>query len=184
MKTRRQFLHATAVLGALVTTRSLRAADAPAAAPPSASSRPKPAYPKPQVPEHDPQLEAEMVKAFVIAAHADLELTRSMLAAVPELINATWDWGNGDFETALGGASHMGRRDIALFLLERRARLDVFAATMLGRLEIVRPMLEAFPNLLNTPGPHGIPLIRHAHAGGSDAAATLAFLQELTAKRP
>ena len=41
------------------------------------------------------------------------------------LINSVMDWGAGDWETGLGGASHMGRHDIVQFLLEKGARLDV-----------------------------------------------------------
>ena len=43
----------------------------------------------------------------------------------PALLNATWDWGAGDFETALGAASHMGNRESAGVLLARGARLDL-----------------------------------------------------------
>ncbi|HKF94299.1 MAG TPA: ankyrin repeat domain-containing protein, partial [Gammaproteobacteria bacterium] len=89
------------------------------------------------------------------------------------------DWGNGDFETALGGASHMGRRDIAEFLLEHNARMDIFAATMLGRLEIVQPAVAAFPNIVHVPGPHRIPLIVHAEKGGPPAKAVWEFLRPL-----
>jgi len=95
------------------------------------------------------------------------------------LVNATWDWGGGDFETALGAASHMGEKDIANFLLENGARLDIFAAAMLGRLEIVQAALQAYPAALKTPGPHGIPLIVHAQQGGENAKAVLAYLQSL-----
>ncbi len=38
-----------------------------------------------------------------------------------------------------------GRRDIALHLIENGARMDIFAAAMLGHLEIVRAMIEAVP---------------------------------------
>ena len=92
-----------------------------------------------------------------------------MLAEEPNLINGAIDWGNGDFESALGGASHMGRRDIAEFLLEHNARMDIFAATMLGRLDIVKAAVVAFPNIVHVPGPHGIPLIVHAEKGGAAA---------------
>lgn len=126
-----------------------------------------------------PPLEKELVRAFVGAAHTDLAKTKALLAQQPRLINATWDWGEGDFETALGGASHMGAREIGLFLVERGARLDIFAATMLGRIDIVRASFAAFPRLIDTPGPHGIPLIEHAEAGGSEAAEVLAFLKSL-----
>jgi hypothetical protein len=76
----------------------------------------------------------------------------------------------------------MGRRDIAEFLLEHGARLDLFAAAMLGKLEIVRTALEAFPHAIQTPGPHGIPLIAHAKAGGDNARAVLDFLQNVVSE--
>ncbi|HVK02765.1 MAG TPA: hypothetical protein VM490_04790 [Armatimonadaceae bacterium] len=126
-----------------------------------------------------PPLAPDLVKAFVGAAHGDLDKVKAMLAEQPRLVNATWDWGGGDFETALGGAAHMGRRDIALYLLERGARLDLFAAAMLGRTEVVRAALAAFPDALKTPGPHGIPLLAHAKAGGKDAEETLRHLESL-----
>ena len=69
------------------------------------------------------------------------------------------------------------RRDIALYLLEHNARLDIFAATMLGQLDIVKATLAAYPHLLQTPGPHGIPLIAHAKAGGEQAKSVLDYLQ-------
>lgn len=129
--------------------------------------------------EPKPALEAKLVQEFVGNAHGDLNRVQELLAQEPGLINATWDWGGGDFETALGAASHMGRKDIANFLLEHGARLDIFAATMLGNLEIVKATLAAFPDALKTPGPHGIPLIAHAQAGGEDAQAVLEYLQSL-----
>lgn len=97
----------------------------------------------------------------------------------PALLNATWDWGGGDWETGLGGASHMGRRDIATFLIGQGARMDIFAAAMLGRADIVKGMLEAFPNLLHAKGPHGIPLMAHAKRGGEEAASVVALLESL-----
>ncbi|MCC6300058.1 MAG: ankyrin repeat domain-containing protein [Anaerolineales bacterium] len=124
-----------------------------------------------------PALAATLVQEFVGNAHGDLNRVKELLAQEPALVNATWDWGGGDFETALGAASHMGRRDIAEFLLERGARLDIFAATMLGKLDIVKAALDAYPEALNTPGPHGIPLIAHAQAGGDGAKAMLDFLE-------
>jgi len=129
--------------------------------------------------EKIPALEATMVEEFVGNAHGNLQRVQELLAQEPGLVNATWDWGGGDFETALGAASHMGRRDIALFLLDHGARLDIFAAAMLGNTEIVKAALEAFPEAVNTPGPHGIPLIKHAEMGGEEAKAVLKYLQSL-----
>jgi hypothetical protein len=133
----------------------------------------------PDFPEHDPQIDRARVKRFVIAGHFNLAAVQQMLGEDPTLINGAIDWGNGDFETALGGASHMGRRDIAEFLLGHNARMDVFAATMLGRLEIVKAAVAAFPNVVQVPGPHRIPLIAHAEKGGAPAKEVLEFLRSL-----
>ena len=130
--------------------------------------------------EAPPALESALVREFVANAHGDLERVKQLLAQQPKLVNAAWDWGGGDWETGLGAAAHVGRRDIAEYLLEHGARLDLFAATMLGKLEIVRATLEAFPGALHVPGPHGIPLIAHARAGGEAAAGVLAYLERLT----
>ena len=47
-------------------------------------------------------LEPTQVQAFVGNAHGDLEAVRAALAGEPRLVNAAWDWGGGDWETALG----------------------------------------------------------------------------------
>ncbi|HEX5418132.1 MAG TPA: ankyrin repeat domain-containing protein [Chloroflexota bacterium] len=112
--------------------------------------------------------EPGLVQAFVGNAHGDLAKVQELLAARPGLLNAAWDWGNGDWETALGAAAHTGQKAIALFLLDRGARLDLFAAAMLGMTDVVRSALEAYPGLAATKGPHGIPLIEHAKAGGAE----------------
>jgi len=124
-----------------------------------------------------PQLDPEKVQSFVANAHGDLEVVRALLSEEPALVNAAWDWGGGDWETGLGAAAHMGRRDIALFLLENGARLDIFAAAMLGDVEVVRAMLAAYPEKRDELGPHGIPLAAHARAGGDEARAVLDLLQ-------
>ena len=121
--------------------------------------------PQQPVPARPPRLELDMVQEFVAKAHGDLDRTRAMLDSVPALVNATWDWGGGDWETGLGGASHMGRPDIATFLLARGARMDVFCAAMLGRLDIVKAFLDVDPAVISLKGPHGISLLRHAQAG-------------------
>src|SRR6476620_4288708 len=96
--------------------------------------------------ETPPAIDPALVRDLVANAHGDLERVKVLLAEQPKLINAAWDWGGGDWETGLGAASHVGRRDIAEYLLEQGARLDLFAAAMLGKLEIVRVTLEAFPS--------------------------------------
>jgi hypothetical protein len=167
-----------AAIGALLGRGVLRAQPGVSSPAPSTSPSSKDV---PDFPEHDPQIDRARVKRFVIAGHFNLEAVKEMLAADPTLVNGAIDWGKGDFETALGGASHMGRRDIAEFLLEHNARMDIFAATMLGKLDIVKTALAAFPNIVQVPGPHKIPLIVHAEKGGESAKAVLEFLRPLAA---
>jgi len=130
-------------------------------------------------PVKPPSLDRGMVKEFVIAGHGDLDKVKTMLANEPGLLNATWDWGGGDFEMAIGGAGHMGRPDIANYLISQGGRFDIFVAAMLGRLDIVKNALTAFPNLAQSKGPHGIPLIMHAKKGGENAAEVVAYLESL-----
>jgi hypothetical protein len=126
-----------------------------------------------------PQVNRLLVQDFVIYAHSDLAMTQKLLDKEPALLNATMDWGAGDWETGLGGASHMGRRDIALLLLERGARVDLFCAAMLGQLDVVKALLTLQPKLIDAKGPHGISLHAHAQWGGKDAEPVLAYLQSL-----
>ena len=123
-------------------------------------------------------LDPTQVQAFVGNAHGDLDAVRAALDAEPLIANAAWDWGGGDWESALGAAAHMGRRDIAELLLEHGARLDIFAAAMLGDVEVVQAILAAHPESRNATGPHGIPLRAHAEAGGEQALQVLAFLDD------
>jgi hypothetical protein len=127
--------------------------------------------------EHLEGLDRKMVEEFVGKAHGDLNHVKAKLAECPALVNACWDWGNGDWETALGAAAHMGRRDIAEHLLAYGARMDLFAAAMLGKLDIVKAIVADNPAAKTSLGPHGIPLMVHAKAGGDAAAEVVAFLE-------
>ena len=183
--TRKQFLigSGAAAIGLFCSRNLLQAqqgispsASAPLTTPESANN-------VPDFPEHLPKFDRSRGKRFVIAGHVNLLAVKAMLSEEANLINGAIDWGNGDFETALGGASHMGRRDIAEYLLEHNARMDIFAATMLGKLDIVKAAVVAFPNIVHVPGPHGIPLIVHAEKGGLAAKDVLEFLRPLVGQR-
>lgn len=130
-----------------------------------------------------PALEASLVQDFVGNAHGDLDRVKELLAQEPALVNSAWDWGGGDWETGLGAAAHMGRRDIAVYLLEQGARLDLFAAAMLGDLDIVKATLETYPEALNILGPHGISLIAHAQAGGNEAIDVYDYLKTFSSQK-
>lgn len=125
------------------------------------------------------QINRQMAQDFVIYAHSDLEMVRSLLEKEPNLLNASIDWGGGDWETALGGASHMGRRDIVDYLLARGARIDIFCAAMMGQLEAVKAFLTLQPGLIDAKGPHGFNLHFHAQVGGDASKDTLDFLQSV-----
>ncbi len=126
-----------------------------------------------------PQLSRMMVQDFVIFAHSDLEMTTKLLQREPALIHAALDWGAGDFETALGGASHMGRRDIVTHLLRHGARVDIFCAAMLGLVDVVQSFLELEPALIDARGPHGFTLHFHAQVGQEQARPVLDYLQSI-----
>ncbi|WP_200960629.1 hypothetical protein [Sediminicola sp. YIK13] len=112
-----------------------------------------------------PSIDDDIVAQVVGASHSNLEKIKTMVSARPELSRATWDWGFGDWETALGAASHVGRRDIAQFLMENGARPDIFTYAMLGALPAVKSMIEAQPGVQTIAGPHGISLLQHAKNG-------------------
>ncbi len=120
-------------------------------------------------------LDPKVVQEFVRLGHFDIEGVKAKLIEMPALLNATTDWGAGDFETALGGASHMGRKDIATFLISKGARMDIFTAAMMGYTDIIISMCTKHPELLNSKGPHGITLLMHAQKGGDDSKKIIEF---------
>jgi hypothetical protein len=122
-------------------------------------------------------LPAEKVKEFVIAGHGNFDKVKTMLAETPQLLYATWDWGNGDFETGLEAAGHVGSKEIANHLIGLGARTNIFVLTMLGKTELVKPFLEAYPGFINAKGPHGLSLLHHAQKGGDDAKELLAYFE-------
>lgn len=130
--------------------------------------------------ERPPAIAPELVSEFVRKAHSDIDRVRELLAIEPKLVNASWDWGGGDFESGLGAAAHTGRREIALLLLEHGARLDIFAAAMLGMLDVVKAALTACPQAAKSLGAHGIPLITHAKMGGEPARHVYEYIESVS----
>lgn len=126
-----------------------------------------------------PQVNRQLAQDFIIFAHSDLEMTKKLLEREPGLINASIDWGAGDWETALGGASHMGRHEIVEFLLSRGARIDLFCAAMQGQTDALRSFLALQPTLIDAKGPHGFGLHFHAQVGGEKSKGTLDYLQSV-----
>ena len=126
-------------------------------------------------PERGARQDLDLVKAFVRAGHSDknLDPVKDYLSQQPRLIYAAWDWGGGDWETALGGASHTGSREMARYLLSQGARIDSFCAAMLGEREVVAALVAASPSVVAAKGPHGYTLLYHAAISGDVAMAEL-----------
>ena len=116
-----------------------------------------------------PALDPVAVKEFVSSSHSKLDKVKALVEEHPHIINATWDWGDGDFENGLGAAGHMGHKEIANFLIGKGARPDIFVLTMLGKTKIVKAMLEEYPDLIYALGPHGFTILHHAIKGGTEA---------------
>jgi hypothetical protein len=126
-------------------------------------------------PTQDPDLVREMVSV----SHGKIARVRELVKARPALARAAWDWGFGDWETALGAASHTGNTEIASLLIENGAPPTLFSATMLGHLDVVKALIAAQPGVQRIPGPHSISLLAHARNGGVAAEPVLRYLESL-----
>jgi hypothetical protein len=134
----------------------------------------------PPAPDLFPTQSPELAREMVTVAHFDLNRAKELVEARPSLACAAWDWGFGDWETALGGASHMGNRAIAEYLISKGARPSLFSATMLGQLEVVKAFVAAQPGVQRIRGPHSISLLAHARAGGEAARPVYEYLKTLS----
>jgi hypothetical protein len=126
-----------------------------------------------------PQQAPAMVREAVIASHGNVKRIRELVDAHPAMARAAYDWGFGDWEDCLGAASHVGNREIAEYLIAKGARPTIFSATMMGQLDAVKAFIAAHPGAQRIPGPHSIPLLAHARAGGAAAAAVYSYLEGL-----
>lgn len=150
----------------------------------------RPAWAETPAPEADaapatfPYQSPDLVRETVGASHGRLDRVRELVTAHPSLAKAAWDWGFGDWETALGAAAHTGRREIAVLLLDHGARPTLFSAAMLGDLATVRAMVEARPGVQGTLGPHSLTLLHHARSGSEAAQGVVAYLESVGGADP
>jgi hypothetical protein len=114
-----------------------------------------------------------------MVSHGNLKRVKELADAHPSLAKAAWDWGFGDWEDALGAASHTGNRDIAEYLISKGARPTIFSAAMLGQLDVVKAFVAAEPGVQRILGPHSISLLAHARNGGAQAAEVHRYLEAL-----
>ena len=127
---------------------------------------------------HDPALAREIVGA----SHGNVARVKELVSMRAALARAAWEWGYGDWETALGAASHVGNKEIAATLLSAGAHPTIFSAAMLGQLEVVKAFIAASPGVQATRGPHGISLLNHARAG--EASEVVRYLEAVGGAAP
>jgi len=165
--TRRGILGLLAPTAAYAFPQQNQTGSQPSASPSNAPIRPEP--------KRGPRQDLDAVASFVGLAHKDanLEKVAAMLEKEPHLVYASWDWGAGDWETGLGGASHVGSRKMARFLLEKGARIDAFCAAMLGERTVVGALIASDKAVVNARGPHGYSLLYHAAISGDTAIAEM-----------
>jgi hypothetical protein len=125
-----------------------------------------------------PPLKMELVKEFVGAGHGKPERVLEMLVDHPNLVYCRYDWGNGDFEEAIEGAGHVGHKELAELLIKHGARVNLFVLTMLGKADLVLPVLDQYPELIFAKGAHGFTLLHHANVGGKDSERIVQYLDE------
>jgi len=111
----------------------------------------------------------EQIDQFVAACHGNFEAVQQQLAEQPELLNTR----SSLDESPLGAAAHVGNRQIAEYLIEQGADVDLPAAAMLGDLEALGNFVDHDADAAKGAGAHGIPVLFHAVAGGSVAAVEL-----------
>lgn len=128
-----------------------------------------------------PSISISRAAQVVRFSHFDLEKVRALVNEQPELARASYDWAFGDWETAIGAASHVGRIDIIDFLIENGARPTHFTHTALGQTDVVKAIVEAHPGIEKQPGPHGISLLAHAQISANNKDRSAGQLKALNA---
>ena len=100
---------------------------------------------------------------LVRPTHGDLPAVREILEERDDLVEAmnAADFRKVD-ELPQHGAAHCKASEILEYLLQKGVELDVFMAAGLGRVDDLKILLDADPQLATAKGAHGISLADHA----------------------
>lgn len=130
---------------------------------------------------HDryPAIQLTIASEVVGVAHFNLDRLKELVDPRPELAKAEWDWGFGDWESAIAAASHVGRKDIVDYLVSMGAVPTIFTYCMLGHYETVKAMIGSYPGIQKNFGPHGITLLQHAKTGSQTEGVDKSKAQQL-----
>ena len=90
---------------------------------------------------------------FVGVAHGNFARIKELLAQHPDLIDANATW----VERPIQAAAHVGSVEIARFLLDHGAPLDLFTAAMLGMVDEVKARIQG--DLSKLVGVHAFPVM-------------------------
>ena len=101
-----------------------------------------------------------------------------MKMKTPDLPNVSRYWSNGDFETSIGAAGHMGLPNVIEFFINKGVRPDISISTTLGKTDWVSALTAPFPNILNAIRPYRYTLLHHAEQGSENARDLYHDLQE------
>mgnify|MGYP000412755611 CR=1 FL=1 len=126
------------------------------------------AYSQEKTQKEPPQLDKTLVEKFVGASHGKMDIVKDLLEEHPTLINSAHDWRDGDFETGLGAASHVGHKELVNYFLSKGAQANIFTMALFGELDILKAFLKFNPQLLHAKGPHGYTLLDHSEKGGDE----------------
>jgi hypothetical protein len=131
------------------------------------------------LPERYPAYPPDLIEKLVRVSHFSLDKVKEVVDPHPQLVKTSWDWGFGDWETPLGAACHMGRRDIAEYLFSKGATPSIFSSVLFGDLSLVKQIVDRQPGIQRVAGPHSISLLAHARLGGKNAEEVYAYLHSL-----
>jgi hypothetical protein len=141
-----------------------------------------PSFAKAQTQQEKPAaIKLEIVKEFVGVCHGNFARAKEMLENDHLLLHVSNDWGGGDYESGIEAAGHVGNKEIASYLLSKGARYNIYLASMLGHIDVVKQVLEFNPALINSMGPHGFTMLHHAQKGGEESKKVVEHLQSLGA---
>jgi ankyrin repeat protein len=105
----------------------------------------------------------DLIEQFILAAHGNFARVQELYFQHPAVLNVKFEKFD---ENALEAAGHMGRRDIAEWLLDQGAPITIYAAAMLGETNRVAAFLEEDASSAGQPGVHGFSVLFHAALGG------------------
>ncbi|MEA2634911.1 MAG: uncharacterized protein QOH92_1678 [Chloroflexota bacterium] len=107
-------------------------------------------------------VDQSVVEELVGNAHGNIARVRELLDANPAALNQRAPWN----ETAVEAATQMGDKAIIELLIGRGAPVDLFTASVLGRMDVVTGELDANPSRVHARGVHDLPALYFAAIGG------------------